>query len=260
MVRFFLPILTLSIVLTAACVDLAAQTPCAVSRIEDCPETGCGWDKLLNVKKNLLPEPGPTPETLTLEELKRFDYPQRWAVGQSREELKRLGEGRLVKVRALLVDAEWGDLSPANCNLVGRENTNVILFLVSEDAIGLETGLRKQTAVTAEITPRVRARHLQWTRKALERLIISRRHDALPVRVTGLMLLDTGRVYNPRGRFTDWEIHPVVEIEVCAQADGCPGEAGWRKLDETPIPKPPRRTHPRGKTRRKRRGPVIRPR
>jgi len=248
--------LTLSSLLAVIGLTLQAQTPPAAGRIGDCPDAGCCWDRQLNARKNLLtaPQEQPQPLTLGVEEIKKYDYPPRWIVGQSRAELKDLGEGRYVSVDAYLIDAAWGELNPASCNRPEPENINIRLSLVSKDDLGLKRPLWALTSVTAEVTPRARARNAQW-KENLENLIYNGDRNKFLVRVKGLMLLDTGRMYSPRNRATDWEIHPVLDIEVCMKGDCGADEVGWKKLGEVKIPKLP--PHRKALTHKKRRGIVI---
>lgn len=242
-----LRLLALTLLIVVPGLNLQAQT-----QADDCPDTGCCWDKQLNVRKNLREAPKDQPQatSVSVDEIKRYAYPPRWAVGQSRDELKKLGEGRYVSVQAYLVEARWGDLNPANCNRPEPENINVILSLVSKDSLSLDWRRRPLASVTAELTPRVRALHPEWKRN-LWKLIRNGRRNQLLVRVKGIMLLDTGRAHSPLNRATDWELHPVLDIEVCARGD-CANDVGWKKLEDATITV---KSAPGGKQRyKKRRG------
>ncbi len=249
-----LRLLILSSLLVISGLTLRAQTPAAAGRADDCPDDGCCWDRQLNARKNLsaAPPDRPRPTDVSLEKIKNYGYPPHWALGQSREGLKDLGEGQFVRVEAYLIDARWGELNPASCNRPGPENINILLSLVSEDALGLKRSLQPLTSVTAEVTPRVRASNEQWERN-LKNLIHNGDRNRWLVRVTGLMLLDTEHIYSPLNRATDWEIHPVLDIEVCKKGD-CVGDVGWEKLQDAKIPRLPRLGE---RQLRRRRGTVI---
>jgi hypothetical protein len=237
-----------------------AQKRCPAKSIDDCPEMGCGsWDPEFDRKRNLTKDPKeqkPTP--ITLEEIRALEYPHSWSLGKDRAELEKLGEGRLVQVTAYLIGVKYGDLSSANCKLAERWSVNDILILVSKADVNKKslTGIRKfgqkqakkifnqreASSVTAEITPRVRLLHANeenktgiynWFKEKLDTYIQDSPRGARFVRVTGLLLLDTEHIYKPMQRSTDWQISPVLEIEVCEKkGDACFADADWTKLDK----------------------------
>ncbi|HEV2912299.1 MAG TPA: hypothetical protein VGX92_03185 [Pyrinomonadaceae bacterium] len=231
------------------CAVPRAQTPsCLPKRIEDCPDAGCGgWDKQLNLKKNLRSDPKERePEPRSLEQIKELAYPGQWFSGKDRAELEALGEGKAVKVTAYLVGVKYGEATFANCKLADRASVNDLLILVSEDALVKRSlGQREPSSVTAEITARVRLQRpiivnrkpqgTNWTKEKLDAWINRSPIKARLVRITGLLLLDTEHIYNPLTRYTDWEIHPVLEIEVCPKTSKCTAEGEWKKLNEIEI-------------------------
>jgi hypothetical protein len=246
---------------------LIAQTTCPRKGIEDCPETGCGgWDKQLDLKKNMVAEP----DSLTLvnkdlKDIKAISYPKQWFLGKDRLELKALGEGdpplgegTPVQVEAYLIAVRYGDATSANCKLADPKAVDQLLILISEeDALDKKNfGDREMTSVTAQITPRVRRKHstlqkdksgnetwgTNWTKRKLDALVGRAPRRALKVRVSGFLLLDTDHIYNPLRRATDWEIHPVLGIEVfCADAKTCKNQGHWIKLGDLVIPDLPRK-------------------
>ena len=253
-----------------------AQKLCPATTIEDCPETGCAsWDPEFDRKRNLIADPtSQKPKPITLDEIRALKYPERWSLGKDRAELEKLGEGTLVQVTAYLVGVKYGDLSSANCKLAERWSVNDILILVSKDALARKSLSKKEakrifgqkqakklfnqreaSSVTAEITPRVRLLHVKeenerdisnWLKEKLDAFILGSPNRARFVRITGLLLLNTEHVYKPQQRSTDWQISPVLEIEVCEKGDTCVADADWKKLDEirivtkkAPPPPPP---------------------
>jgi hypothetical protein len=229
------------------------QTNCAsVETLEGCPDAGCAaWDRQLNVRKNYTSDPkNQTPVTLSLGDIRAMKYPAQWFAGKDRGELEALGEGRLVRVEAYLVGVRYDEASSANCNLGETPFLSQRLILVSEDALGLKLPGRELKSVSAVITPRVRRIHSEqsrvkgrdvwitnWAKWKLDSLIYAAPRTGLLVRVTGLLLLNTEHIYAPLYRSTDWEIHPVLEIEVCRRADRCAG-GGWGKLEDMKIREP----------------------
>lgn len=257
--------------------SLSAQTPCPAKRIEDCPPEGCGgWDKQLNLKKNLTSDPGrQTPQPMTVAQIVALGYPPQWYVGKDRSELENLGEGRFVQVTAYLIDVKDGNATSANCKLADLRLINALKTSVStNDVLVLAWDQVETVSITAEITPRIRREHTKvekkkqttnWTRSKLKMLIDGAKlkllingvnRKAVLLRLTGLLLLDTAE--NPIVRSTDWEIHPILEIEVCLKANKCETGEDWQKLDAMKITSPPRRRsttiirkgRPRFKTRR----------
>jgi len=226
----------------------AAPALCPAGRIEECPAEGCGgWDRQLNCRKNLTCDPsGRAAEQYTLDGIKKLPYPQSWHAGKDRAELAALGEGRRVTVTARLLRVDPGPPDSANCKLPGREDRSLLLTLVPDGALGKSRVERELVSVTAVLTPRVRRAHRQWTQDSLGRLLS---HSALYVRVTGLLLLNTEGAparfeYDkanktlhavPTLRATDWEIHPVLELEVCGSKQ-CAEGGGWQRLDDVTLP------------------------
>jgi hypothetical protein len=231
-----------------------AQTRCPAERIEDCPETGCGgWDKQLDLRKNFTSYPNAQPpKPFSLEQIKELQYPNQWFTGKDRRELEALGEGMAVQVVAYLVGVRSAGPASANCKLADRSALNDLLILVSEDALSKKKAQREATSVTAEITARVRLHQARktggklvtnWNKEKLEALIRNSPNKVRLVRISGVLLLDTEHdKYTdtendkyPTVRYTDWEIHPVLAIDVCMKRNKCTQEEDWKKLDDIRI-------------------------
>lgn len=244
-------LMTLAVILFG--ITANAQTNCPAKRIEDCPAEGCGgWDRQLDVKKNLTADPkSQAAKQFTLEEIKQLEYPRQWFMGKDRTELEALKEGVSVQVTAYLVGVKYGGLESANCKLTELSAVNNLLILVSEDALDKKPSQREATSVTAVITARVRLRHVKqeagkpvsnWTKEKLEAWIRSSPKKARLVRITGLLLLDTEHIYNPLVRATDWQIYPIFTIEGCDKGTTCVESGEWKSLDSIHVPIAPRRT------------------
>lgn len=84
------------------------------------------------------------------------------------------------------------------------------------------------TSVTAEITPRVRARRpnpVTWTHSRINAL------RGKFIRVTGFLMLDTQHIGRPLVRATNWEVHPITKLEVCTLTQAqCTAGTGWRNV------------------------------
>ncbi len=221
-----------------------AQKTCPAKTLAECPETGCGsWDPEFDRKRNLTADPkARNPRPMTLDEIRALKYPERWSLGKDRAELEKLGEGTLVQVTAYLISVEHAGATSANCRLADRWAGNVILFLASTPARSKKTSSVKESPVTAEVTARVRREHTRqvqnravsnWTSARLGALI---KQTPKLIRITGLLLLDTETIHNPQQRSTDWQIHPILEFEVCEKKrNACVNDADWRKLDALQI-------------------------
>ena len=240
------------------------QKPCTekVRKIEDCPDNGCGsWDPEFDKKRNVIEVPKSLQlKPMTLDEIRALEYPKNWSLGKDRAELEKLGEGAYVQVTAYLIGVKYGDLSSANCKLGERWSVSDILILVSEKGLVTEKDAKRKfgqketkkifnqreaSSVTAEITPRVRLEHTKlpnnkniynWFKEKLQAYIDDSPNGARFVRIKGLLLLDTEHIYKPLQRSTDWQISPVLEIEVCQKKHNmCVADADWTRLDDIPI-------------------------
>ena len=229
------------------------KPPCAAD-IEHCPPQGCGgdFDANLNELKNTLPNDesaaGPA-ESHSLTWMKKLADPENFEKSGPRDELSDLGEGKKISVVAYLLVAkpELGGES-CNCGLHTARETDNHLVLVSKatvDKFPLDSDADKDTAketfhsrelesITAEFTPRVRKTHPNFTREKIQPMIDDTDQGALLVRVTGLLLFDSEHFLgNHLVRVNNWEIHPVLKMEVCTTGNcTSKSDAGWKSLDE----------------------------
>lgn len=144
----------------------------------------------------------------------------------------RLGEGRLVRIAAFVVDAKNSNKSKGesvNCKKGGIANNDIHISLgkhVDDDLCD---------SVTAEITPHFRP--ATWTKDNLNNL------GNRPVRVTGHLFFDAshqpcrsdGSGGSP-DRMSLWEIHPVYAVDVCRnrKLSSCDpnDDAKWEPLNK----------------------------
>jgi hypothetical protein len=232
-------------------------------KLADCPDDGCSTgreiDGNLNRLKNITddnPEAQGEPEPHTLTWMKELGDPQHFEMGGSREELEQLGEGKLIRVTALLLTAKREGAESCNCQLDDAKvedkdegvNTDNHLVLVSRSTVQkfpLPDGAnftqwknnlakRERESVTMEFTPRVRLDHPNFTRAAVRPLILEARQLALLVRVTGLLMFDSQHFKDPLVRVNNWEIHPILKLEFCPKGATChaDGDEGWESLDD----------------------------
>lgn len=205
---------------------VSAQPPCTgITSLADCPDTGCGnGDGLLNTKKNRTDDTPDNIQTRTLAQIRAFSQPSSWTRNQSRASIA-FREDRGVVVKGYLRDARTSGRETTNCKLTGEDNNDFHLDLISTK------NAAKSTAVTAEITPRLRKPG--WDFDKLDFL----GEEKYYVRVTGWYLLDTMHIANPITRATNWEIHPVTKFEVCTLTKfKCNQGQGWVLVEDFEIP------------------------
>lgn len=225
MKRIFALALVTTLCLTALTLITTAQQPCAgITSLADCPDAGCGGgDSQLNRRKNRTINPTNV-QTRTLSQLRQFSQPHSWPSGQDRSSLA-FRENTAVSVKGYLSDARKSGRESTNCRLTGEANNDFHLDLVSF------RGAPRASAVTAEITPRLRKGG--WEFEKLDYL----GEEEFYVRVTGWLMLDTIHISNPIVRSTNWEIHPVTKFEVCTRSRAqCNRGNGWVLLENWEFP------------------------
>jgi hypothetical protein len=121
----------------------------------------------------------------------------------------RLGEGRLVRIAAFVIDAKNSNTSKGesvNCQKKGAANNDIHISL------GKHADDDLCNSVTAEITPHFRP--ATWNKDNLNNL-------TRPVRITGQLFFDASHKPchdgsgAPPQRMSIWEIHPVYAVDVC---------------------------------------------
>lgn len=233
-----------------AAMKSASKPPCQPD-LAHCPDEGCGkdFDPNLNRQKNIR-ESDPraqgkaTPHTLSW--MKNLEDPENFEKGGDRDELERLGEGQKIAVVAYLLRVKPEGAESCNCGLTRKEWTDNHLVLVTAATVRKyppdteEEGedafhLREKESITAEFTPRVRESHPNFTRGKVQPLIDATEDQALLVRITGMLMFDSEHfLHNPLKRVNNWEIHPILKLEVCTAGKSCTAksDAGWQSLDD----------------------------
>ncbi len=251
MKRITLGLLVISVALILSSADrVAAQrhrgtaasrtpptTECSanITNIADCPEAGCGenGDSELNRAKNRIDVPGQSDiQHMTFASMRSLAQPLRWNPGDDRSSIKGPGkEGTHVDLKGFLIKIKPEGGESCNCGLTRRVDTDVHLALVAAPEDG------EETSVTAELTPRVRANgHPDWLYAKVKDL------EGEFIRVTGWLMLDTKHIRQtqflpnehinrPLTRATNWEVHPVLKLEVCHQSiAACNANQGWEEF------------------------------
>jgi hypothetical protein len=205
-----------------------AHTPnaCATS-LDACPAAGCGGgDPSLNVKKNVLQVPTGEPKEFTFQNFVALETerPSDYTPGD-REEIEHMGEDTYVALNGYMIGAHPGGPETCNCKLSGEANNDFHINLVDQK------GEKFTDSVVVEMTPKIRTTHPNWTLANLQNILDDR--DPPYVRVTGMLLLDTEHIHRSGGpRMTIWEIHPVMNLQVCTMSRAqCDAGRGWKELD-----------------------------
>ena len=213
----------------------AIPCPRTLNDITDCPDTGCGpsLDPYLNRQKNIRSD-DQTAEVTTVQGLKNLpDLVSGFEIGDSREKLRELGEGKKVTVVAFALVARKGSRESCNCALTAPADTDNMIVLVNPS--GKPTLAKDEgNSVSAELTPRVRLDHPGLAGAKLQPLITAA-GGALLVRVTGLQMFDSEHSFGYHlKRQTNWEIHPVLALEYCPKGKKCTADSNifWKNLED----------------------------
>lgn len=207
---------------------------------------GTGPEGAQNSTKNNFCAKG-TPQTITIDDLKQLQAQveknpainfgsankgtRKKGPTTNRAPLKKLGEGKLVTLKAFVLIARQEGGESVNC---GKNVPNQPAFhdihisLVSSKDVDDEC-----SGVVAEMSPHHRPD--SWTHANVDKV----QTEKLPVRVTGQLYFDSSHFPctngqgagegNPK-RISLWEIHPIYKFEVCT-AD-CDGAGTWIPLDQ----------------------------
>ena len=149
-----------------------------------------------------------------------------------RAPLRKLGEGKLVTLRAFVLTARPEGPESVNCKTDVPDQPafhDIHISLVASADVADECA-----GVVAEMSPHHRPD--SWTHANLGKVSRAK----LPVRVTGQLYFDSSHfpcsggqgagAGNP-SRVSLWEVHPIYKFEVCTA--GCDGDGGtWLPLDE----------------------------
>jgi len=206
--------------------------------IEDCPTTGCGpsLDPNLNEQKNIATD-SDAPVDKDFSFLAQLPDPvPGFAIGDTREKLKDLGEGQMIRVVAFALVARKGNKESCNCGLSKAADTDNHIVLVDPSVTNPTLARDEDHSQTAEFTPRVRLTHPKLKGTALEALITKAPHQALLVRVTGVQLFDSEHSLGPLHlkRNNNWEIHPVFGLEYCPAGKTCSKDSddNWVNMEQ----------------------------
>jgi len=167
----------------------------------------------------------------------------------SRDAPKALGEGKVIRMKAYLIEAHHADVgSGESVNCGGKtEDQNDIHM-----ALGSQVSSKECGSVTAEVSPHFRPAswneigHFETFNTSTKKYVVNpgmaARLQAHPYRITGQLFFDASHAPCPCGtakcdhnpiRASLWEVHPIYEIEVCKTGTQCNenSDADWIAFD-----------------------------
>jgi hypothetical protein len=223
---------------------IAVPCPARLDDITDCPDTGCGpsLDPHLNTQKNIRSLDGEA-EPMTVQDIKDLPDPvDDFEIGDTREKLQALGEGKKIVVVANGLAVRKGGGESCNCKLtrIADADNHIVLVdkvLRSRRGESLKDLLsrREEDSITAEFAPRPRLDLTHLTRANLQPLITT--NGVQKVRVTGILMFDSEHSLGHHlKRHNNWEIHPVLEMEYCPKGKKCTADSdnNWVTLGDEP--------------------------
>lgn len=206
-----------------------------------------------SVKNNLCAvAPNNKPATFTPQMLIDLQRNNNIPSGQGKEpsdrrNLQNLGEGKVIRMKAFLIEAHYADLGTGesvNCNLPSEEENDIHI------AFGSQPNTQECGSISGEIIPHYRpatwsdiGRFESYNRASklftVDRAIAARLQSH-PYRITGQLFFDASHPPCPCGttncnpiRSSVWEIHPIHNIEVCKAGTPCNenNDSDWLAFD-----------------------------
>jgi hypothetical protein len=185
-----------------------------------CPPEGYGGDPEINRLKNRIDDGQYV--AVPFDAVSQLEWPQTierrrradWSAGDTATVSRY--EGIPVSVEGYLAGARQEGPESPNCHGADALFRDFHIWLTKT------AGEDRTRSIVVEMTPALRAQHLNWTTEVLGHVV----RDKNKVRVSGWLMLDPehpDQVGKTRG--TIWEIHPIVRFEV--ERDG-----RWVPLDD----------------------------
>lgn len=223
---------------------VSVPCPRRLNTITDCPDTGCGpsLDPLLNKQKNIRSD-DQTAEPMTIQQIKDLPDPvDGFEIGDTREKLQDLGEGKRIVVVATALAVRKGGGESCNCKLTAVADADNHIVLVDRvlrsrrgETLKELLSRREEDSITAEFAPRPRIDLPHLTRANLQPLITE--WGVVKVRVTGLLMFDSEHSLGHHlKRHNNWEIHPVLDMDYCPKGKRCTADSddNWVQLGDEP--------------------------
>lgn len=195
-----------------------------------------------NRRKNIKSD-DQTAEPMTIQQIRNLPDPVKgFKIGNTREKIEALGEGKKIIVVANAIAVRKGGIESCNCKLSSVADTDNHIVLVDR-VLRIKKGepakqtlaRREENSITAEFAPRPRLDSPHLTRVNLQPLIGV--NGVQKVRITGLLFFDSEHSLGHHlKRHNNWEIHPVLELEYCPRGKRCRADSddNWTKLGDEP--------------------------
>ena len=180
---------------------------------------------------------------MTIQQIRKLPDPVKgFKVGNTREKIQELGEGKKIVVVANAIAVRKGSKESCNCGLTKVADTDNHIVLVdrvlrkrpNETAKAL-LHRREINSITAEFSPRVRLDNPHLVKTNLAPLIAF--NGVAKVRVTGILFFDSEHSLGHHlVRANNWELHPILALEYCPRGKRCSAgsDDNWVTLGEEP--------------------------
>jgi hypothetical protein len=185
----------------------------------------------LNKAKNI-PSLSGQAETMTIKDMKALPDPvEDYAIGDPRDKITALGEGKKVTVQAWALVARKGGGESCNCKLFSVADTDNHIVLVDPSVKAPTLVKNEADSETAEFTPRVRLNQPNLARAKLQPLITADGNKQL-VRISGQLMFDSEHSLGHHlKRHNNWEVHPVTGLMYCPKKK-CTKDSDWKDLEQ----------------------------
>lgn len=223
--------------------------------LSSCPQRGCAKEDTANAFANILKhntDPTGQAKTLTFDDFDKLQtqvetkFSGHYATLTKADRVRlrnmsagggKVGEGSLVQVGGFIASLPPGSEphpneagESVNCNLTGPDNNDFHISLTPK------SGGSEYDGIVVEMIPQ--KRNPDWTKARLKDVQKSKRE----VRVRGQLFFDNHHTVNkdphhPIGkqpkRMSLWEVHPILEFEVCTAAScDIATDSGWTKIED----------------------------
>jgi uncharacterized protein YgiM (DUF1202 family) len=212
----------------------------AIANLAACPDSGCEQNRttheleqvsethaLLNHEKKII-LPAGTPTLLTFDDFKTLQQDATSNVGEDRELTAAdraklhsdvtngtVAEGNLVRVAGFVSNVRVNTGESVNCYFPRQVNNDFHINLTPQSA------QEECNGIVVEMIPQ----HRSWSKAKLDAL----KQKNKMVRATGQLLYDnlhrvntcSNPVPKQPHRFALWEVHPIIEFEVCKHDGAC---------------------------------------
>jgi hypothetical protein len=171
-------------------------------------------------------------ETMTIAEMKALPDPVKgYKIGDPRDKITALGEGKKITVEAWALIARKGGGESCNCKLLSVADTDNHIVLVEPSVKAPSLAKNENDSETAEFTPRVRLSQPNLARAKLQPLITAGGNKLL-VRITGQLMFDSEHSLGHHlKRHNNWEVHPVTGIMYCPKKK-CTKDSDWKDIEQ----------------------------